>query len=69
MTRKPIGLSIPYRKIGCVQHDCEKCQAQRKLLDLKDYEAIGERYKIPKAIVKAVHNDIIKTLEIRGCFT
>lgn len=26
MTRKPIGVTSPYRKIGCVQHDCERCQ-------------------------------------------
>ena len=26
MTRKPIGVTVPYRKIGCVQHDCERCQ-------------------------------------------
>lgn len=26
MTRKPIGISVPHCKVGCVQHDCEKCQ-------------------------------------------
>ena len=24
--RKPIGITVPYRKVGCVQHDCEKCK-------------------------------------------
>lgn len=31
MNRKPIGLTVPYRKVGCVQHDCEQCQKRKQV--------------------------------------
>lgn len=43
--RKPIGITVPYRKVGCVQHDCEKCKQGWVGLTDDELNMLGDKMK------------------------
>ena len=57
-----------WAKIGCVNHDCDKCKAQQEPVKLSGYELDGRRYKTMEERLKdafyegftssATYNDI-----------